>query len=127
MIYNFVSRFGFFDVERSSLSDDTDNTSGRNRFNNILLSRILRLFQNMGFEHVDIVEMSCRYIKDEEYMESYPLIRQISNAEKQNYNTWSTENRNTGGKQNKKTKTKKIKNKKTKTKKIKNKNKKSKK
>ena len=109
MIYNFVSRFGFFDVERSSLSDDTDNTSGRSRYNNILLSSILRLFQNMGFEHVDIVEMSCRYIKDEEYMESYPLIRQISNVEKQNYKDWSKENINTGGKQNKKTKNKKNK------------------
>ena len=126
MIYNFVSRFGFFDVERSSLSDDTDNTSGRSRYNNILLSSILRLFQNMGFEHVDIVEMSCRYIKDEEYMESYPLIRQISNVEKQNYKDWSKENINTGGKQNKKTKNKKN-NKKIKNKKIKTKTKKQKK
>ena len=125
MIYNFVSRFGFFDVENSSLSDDIDNTSGRNRFNNISLSSILRLFQNMGFEHVDIVEMSCRYIKDEEYMESYPLIRKHSFDEKQNYKRWSEKNVNTGGKQNKKSKTKnkknnkKLKNKKTKNKKLK--------
>jgi len=125
MIYNFVSRFGFFDVENSSLSDDVDNTSGRNRFNNILLSRILLLFYNMGFEHVDIVEMSCRYIKDEEYMESYPLIRKHSFDEKQNYKRWSEKNVNTGGKQNKKSKTKnkknnkKLKNKKTKNKKLK--------
>jgi hypothetical protein len=125
MIYNFVSRFGFFDVENSNLSNDVDNTSGRNRFNNILLSRILRLFYNMGFEHVDIVEMSCRYIKDEEYMESYPLIRKHSFDEKQNYKRWSEKNVNTGGKQNKKSKTKnkknnkKLKNKKTKNKKLK--------
>ena len=114
MIYNFVSRFGFFDVENSNLSNDVDNTSGRNRFNNILLSRILRLFYNMGFEHVDIVEMSCRSIPKETYMASFPLIRQTSFDEKANYKMWSEKNINTGGKQNKKTKNKKLKGKKTK-------------
>lgn len=104
LIYNFVTRFGFFDVENSNLSDVFDNTSGRNRFNNIFLSRVLRLFYNMGFEHVDIVEISCRRIEDEKYMTNYPLIRRHSISEKENYKNWSEKNINTGGKQSKKTK-----------------------
>ena len=72
----------------------------------------MRLFSYMGFEHVDIIEMSCRYVKDEQYMKSYPLIRQYSFDEKQNYKEWSEKNVNTGGKQNKKIKFNKLKTKK---------------
>ena len=63
----------------------------------ILLSQILQLFINIGFEHINIIEHSCRYIDDEgtrtqKNLRMDALHRAISFTEKSKATTWRENN-----------------------------------
>jgi hypothetical protein len=69
------------------------------KYDNVYLSKIIRMFLSIGFEHVNIIDGSCRTIsRDDVSLPSQiqSLTRQHSDEEVENYEEWEKEASNMG-------------------------------
>ena len=78
-------------------SDIFSKSREPSKYNNVLLSTIVALFLSIGFEHVNIIDATCREIHDDREPETVHFItRQHSDEEVENYEEWEKEASNVG-------------------------------